>query len=119
MNDRDKAHPEPLDANRVIIVLSTCPEAEGARIAEALVNEHLAACVNRLPGATSTYIWQGQVHSDSEMLLVIKSTERRFAALQTRLAALHPYELPEIVAIPVCAGAENYLAWVRDTVKSK
>jgi len=110
MNNQDK----------IIVALSTCPTAEVAlSIAQALVSEGLAACVNAIPGVTSTYIWEGQVHTDGEVLLVIKTTETGFPALKARLTDLHPYELPELIAIPVCAGAENYLAWVRENVKSR
>jgi periplasmic divalent cation tolerance protein len=104
---------------KVLIAMTTCPDTEVAgRIAEALVNERLAACVNQLPAVSSTYIWNGVVQTDAEVLLMLKTTEARFEALKSRLIELHPYELPELVAIGVCAGAENYLAWVRDSVKS-
>jgi periplasmic divalent cation tolerance protein len=106
------------DKNKVIIAMTTCPAAPIAtRIAETLVGEGFAACVNQITGVTSTYIWQEQVQTDTETLLMIKTTENGFEALKTRLIALHPYELPELIAIPVCAGAENYLDWVRDNVK--
>jgi len=104
---------------KVLIVLTTCPSKEvGVQISEALVREHLAACVNRVPAVSSTYIWKGAVQTDEEVMLVIKTTEARFEAVKSRLTDLHPYELPELIAIPVCAGAENYLEWVRDNVKS-
>ena len=107
------------EKDKIIIAVTTCPSDEVARrIAEALVGERLAACVNRISGVQSTYIWKGEALTDSEVLLIIKTTEARFSALQVRLMDLHPYELPELVAIPVCAGAEKYLAWVADTVKS-
>jgi periplasmic divalent cation tolerance protein len=106
------------DKEKVIIAMTTCPAAPIAdRIAQTLVGEGFAACVNQISGITSTYIWQGQIQTDTETLLIIKTTEGRFEPLKTRLAGLHPYELPELVAIPVCAGAENYLDWIRDTVK--
>jgi periplasmic divalent cation tolerance protein len=106
------------EKDKVLVALTSCPSAEVAEtIAQALVSERLAACVNRVPGVASTYIWDGEVQTDNEYLLVIKTTESRIEALKTRLNALHPYELPELVAIPVCAGAETYLDWVRDTVK--
>jgi periplasmic divalent cation tolerance protein len=106
------------DKEKVLIALTTCPAAPIAnRIAETLVGEGFAACVNQISGITSTYIWQEQVQTDTETLLLIKTTEAQFESLKARLVALHPYELPELVAIPVCAGAENYLDWIRDTVK--
>ena len=106
------------EKEKIIIAMTTCPAAPIAnRIAETLVGEGFAACVNQITGITSTYIWQDQVQTDTETLLLIKTTEGRFESLKTRLAAIHPYELPELVAIPVCAGTENFLDWVRDTVK--
>jgi periplasmic divalent cation tolerance protein len=103
---------------KILVLFCTCPNASVADgIAHALVHEHLAACVNRISGVVSTYLWQGQVQSDNEVLLVIKTTVGRFEALQSRLTELHPYEVPEILALPVCAGAENYLDWVRDSVQ--
>jgi periplasmic divalent cation tolerance protein len=100
-----------------LLCLSTCPDAEtAARIARALVEERLAACVNRLPGVTSTYRWQGEIHEDAEVLLVIKTTPERFDALRDRLAELHPYEVPELVALEIADGLLAYLAWlVRET----
>jgi periplasmic divalent cation tolerance protein len=104
--------------DKILVVLSTCPTPEVAQaIAHALVSEGLAACVNQVTGVRSTYIWKGAVQTDAEVLLAIKTTETGFAALEKRLLSLHPYELPEVVAIPVCAGSEKYLQWVRDTVK--
>lgn len=95
------------------IVLTTCPDAETAgRIARALVEERLAACVNILPPMRSVYRWKGQVEEASELLLVIKSVTAQFAALRDRLQALHPYELPEIVAVPILDGLPEYLAWL-------
>lgn len=109
-----------IEQDKVLIALTTCPTAEVAeRIAIALVTEGLAACVNRVPGITSTYIWEGAVQSDAEVLLIIKTTDARFEVLKERLAGLHPYELPELVAIPVCAGSERYLGWVRQNVVLK
>jgi periplasmic divalent cation tolerance protein len=96
-----------------IIAFCTCPdEISAARIADALVDERLAACVNRLPGIVSTYRWQGALCHDSEQLLVIKSTHERFAALRERILALHPYELPEVIALDVVAGLDRYLTWI-------
>jgi periplasmic divalent cation tolerance protein len=99
----------------VLLCYCTCPDAGSAqRIAEALVAERLAACVNRLPGIASTYRWQGKVTTDSEQLLLIKTTDARFDALRTRLLALHPYDLPELVAVPIEHAHAPYLDWVHD-----
>jgi len=102
------------DPAAVLLCYCTCPDAASAQaIAEALVGERLAACVNRLPGMHSTYRWQGAVSQDREELLLIKTTAARFDALRTRLLELHPYELPELVAVPVARGHAAYLDWVR------
>lgn len=97
----------------VILVLCTCPDdASAARIARTLVEERFAACVNRIPGIASTYRWKGQVQNDSEVLLLIKSVRERFEALRARIIALHPYELPEVIAVDIGLGHTPYLDWV-------
>lgn len=104
---------------QVIVALSTCPDEATARaIAEALVSEWLATCVNRVTGVTSTYFWDGRLQDDPEILLIIKTTAARLAELASRLKVLHPYELPELVALPVAGGNEPYLQWVRTGVAS-
>ena len=97
----------------VLLACSTCPDADTASaIARTLVEERLAACVTQLPGVVSTYRWQGQVETAGEVALLIKTTAERFDALAARLRELHPYELPELVAVEVRAGLPDYLAWV-------
>ena len=97
----------------VLICFCTCPDADVAgRIASALVEERLAACVNILPGLRSLYRWQGQVEATDEALLLIKTTRDRFDALSVRLNVLHPYELPEVLAVEAAAGLPAYLNWV-------
>jgi len=96
-----------------IVAFCTCPdEAVAERIAAALVEEHLAACVNRIPGIISTYCWQGKVHRDNEVLLLIKTTRERFEALRARIIELHPYELPEVIAVDIALGSMPYLDWI-------
>ena len=96
-----------------LLCLSTCPDAETAAIiARTLVDERLAACVNRLPGMNSTYRWQGEIHEDAEVLLLIKTTRERFDALRDRLVELHPYEVPELVAFEIADGLPTYLEWL-------
>ena len=97
----------------VLLAYCTCPDADSAAtIAQALVEERLAACVNRLPGIRSTYRWQGAIEQADEVLLLIKTTADRLQALTARLQALHPHELPELIAVEVRAGLPAYLAWV-------
>jgi periplasmic divalent cation tolerance protein len=99
------------DAARVVLV--TAPDAEvAARLARSLVEERLVACVNVLPGIRSFYRWEGEVQDDAEVLLVAKTAASRCRELAMRVEALHPYELPEIVVLPVEGGSERYLDWV-------
>ena len=98
----------------VVIVLTTVPSADaGATIASALVEERLAACVSQLPPMTSTYRWRGAVTCDVEQQLVIKTTTDRLPAVRERLLALHPYDVPECLVVPVIDGSPAYLDWVR------
>jgi periplasmic divalent cation tolerance protein len=104
---------------QAIVALSTCPdEASARRVASTLVQERLATCVNRLGAATSTYFWDGRLQEQAEILLIIKTTAARLAELDARLKVLHPYELPELVVLPVAGGNERYLEWVRSGVAS-
>jgi periplasmic divalent cation tolerance protein len=100
----------------MIVVLSTAPDVDLAvEIARTLVEERLAACVNVVPGLRSIYRWQGKACDETEVLCVIKTSRDRFADLEARLRKLHPYELPEIVALPVALGHKPYLDWVRQS----
>lgn len=95
------------------MVLVTMPTAErAAELARALVEERLAACGNVVPGLRSIYRWEGRVVDEPEVLLVLKTTAARFEALRDRVLALHPYQVPEVLALPVDAGSAAYLAWV-------
>ena len=99
--------------SEVLLVFCTCPDdATAGHIADALVTERLAACVNRLPALTSVYMWREKVESDTETLLLIKTASTRFDELCKRLRELHPYDLPEIIATPVTKGLPEYLQWV-------
>ena len=101
------------------LVLTTCPNRRAAqRIARTLVEERLAACVNIVPVAQSVYRWRGKIESAREFLLIIKSLKRAYAKLEKRLRALHPYELPEVIAVPITNGSRHYLAWIANPDKS-
>jgi periplasmic divalent cation tolerance protein len=103
-----------------LVALSTVGSADDAqRIARALVERRLAACVNVVPGLTSVYAWKGAVESGPELLLVIKTRRARFEALRAALVELHPYEVPELIALPVEAGHGPYLEWLRDQVEAE
>lgn len=102
-----------------LLVLSTCgSEEEAARIARALVETRLAACVNIVPSIRSVYRWRDMIEDAAESLLIIKTNQSRFPALQAELARLHSYEVPEILAVPVAAGAEAYLGWLASALES-
>lgn len=97
----------------VIVVFSTFPnEDKAADVARTLVSEGHAACVNLVPPVRSIYRWQDELCDERETLAIIKTTRERFDALRDRLVALHPYEVPEVIALPVEAGHAPYLAWV-------
>ena len=105
---------------QVILALTTCPdEASAQALAAALVQERLATCVSRIGGVHSTYFWDARLQDEAEILLIIKTTAGRLDELRTRLCALHPYELPELLAIDVAGGNERYLDWVRMGVQRK
>ncbi|MBD3609936.1 MAG: divalent-cation tolerance protein CutA [Gammaproteobacteria bacterium] len=102
------------------LIYCTCPDEECAEnIARALVEAKLAACVNILPAIRSIYQWQGKLEDDPEVLLIIKSREERLPALQELIISLHPYELPEVIAVPITDGHPKYLQWIDDSVESK
>ena len=102
-----------------LMVFSTSPDAEtAARIGRTLVEESLAACVNVLPGVRSIYAWQGAVQDEAEVLMIIKTTAGRFPDLRDRLVGLHPYELPEVVAVSPAAGHDAYFRWVAEATRT-
>jgi periplasmic divalent cation tolerance protein len=97
----------------VLLVLVTTPSPEKAvEIARALVEERLAACGNVVPGLRSVFRWEGKVQEEGEALLLLKTTRARFEALRERVLSLHPYQVPEVIALPVDAGSAPYLAWI-------
>ncbi len=99
----------------IILVTTTAPDAEqGQRIARILVEERLAACVNIVPGVRSIYRWRGEMCEDSEVLLWIKTRRDLFQKLQERVVAVHPYEVPEMIAIEISGGSTPYLSWVSE-----
>lgn len=98
----------------VRLVITTLPTDDASRVARALVEERLIACANLLPPATSVYRWEGEVREDAEVLALLKTAESRVEALVSRLSELHPYDVPEILVVPVTGGLEAYLRWVGD-----
>lgn len=107
----------PASPNPVVACLLSFPDVEtAARIGRALVEEGLAACVNLLGGARSIYRWQGALCDEAEVLAIAKTTAERVSQLTARVVALHPYQVPEVLALPVLDGHAPYLDWVRAAV---
>lgn len=102
-------------AEATLLVLISCPAEAAEPLAEALVGAGLAACVSRLPGMQSVYRWQGRVERADETLLIAKTRAGRYAELEATVRRLHPYELPEIVAVNATGGFPAYLQWVHDS----
>ena len=97
----------------VVVALVTAPDAEAAeRLASALVEERLAACANVVPGVVSIFRWDGKVQREDEVLIVLKTTAEALPRLTPRVAELHPYDVPEVLALPVSGGLDAYLSWV-------
>ncbi len=103
------------------LVVTTCPTAESAQnIAKLLIEKQLAACVNVIPGVHSYYEWKGSLENTTEYMVMIKTRSDRFNELQMMITSAHPYELPEIISVPITAGSQAYLAWLDAQVsKSK
>jgi len=96
----------------IVVLMTAAGEQEADRIAELLVNRRLAACVQILPEIKSVYVWQGEVQREKEVLLLAKTTRANFEALEREVRAIHSYETPEIIALPLVAGSEPYLDWL-------
>jgi periplasmic divalent cation tolerance protein len=107
---------QSLDEEFVLVFTTASSEAEAATIARGLVERRLAACVSASSPIRSTYRWKGAIAVDEERMLVVKTTRARFAAVADAIRALHSYENPEIVQVPIEAGSEPYLAWIRESV---
>lgn len=103
-------------AEEVLIILTTWPDAEKARVAaRTLVEEKLAACANIVPALESIYRWEGKVESATEVLMILKTTIARYQMLETRIRTLHSYEVPEVVCLRVVDGLPTYLRWVEQS----
>lgn len=98
----------------VIVWTTIAATADGRGMASMLVNERLAACVNVLPEMDSTYRWKGQVETDRERQVIMKTTAARIPALRARVHELHDYDVPEFIVIPIVGGSDAYLNWIRE-----
>ncbi|MEK6743251.1 MAG: divalent-cation tolerance protein CutA [Nitrospirota bacterium] len=104
-------------AEEIVILITASSPEEGAKIAQALVAEHLVACVNCIPGVRSFFLWEGKAQDAAEVLLVCKSRMVLMEKVMERVKSLHSYTVPEIIALPIAAGSSDYLAWVNDSTK--
>lgn len=107
------------DSDAIVVFMTAANREEAGRLAEMLVREKLAACVQILPEMESVYRWQGQVEQQSEILLIAKSKLSAFAALEREVRRIHSYETPEIVACPIVAGSAPYLKWLDESINEK
>jgi periplasmic divalent cation tolerance protein len=106
------------DQDAIVVFMTAANGEEATRLAELLVGAHLAACVQILPEMESVYRWQGKIERQPEILLLAKTTAAKFAELEREVRALHSYETPEIVAVPIVSGSEPYLQWLKQSVSS-
>ena len=100
----------------IVVFMTAANGEEATRLADLLVGAHLAACVQILPEMESVYRWEGKIERQSETLLIVKTTTAKFADLEREVRALHSYDTPEIVAVPMVAGSSPYLAWLFDSL---
>ena len=109
-----------MKAHDFILIATTCPDQASAdHLARELVNRKLAACVQQIPGIRSFYRWKGNIEADNEVLLHIKARASRFEDVAASIKALHPYELPEIIALPLLAASQAYLQWMGEETTAK
>jgi len=102
----------------ILVFMTAANVEEASRLADLVIGAHLAACVQILPEMESVYRWQGKIERQSEILLIAKTTAAKFADLEREVRALHSYETPEIIAIPLVAGSTPYLEWIKDSLNS-
>jgi periplasmic divalent cation tolerance protein len=99
----------------LVVLVTASSKEEGVRMADCLVSQRLAACVNIIPGIESIYRWEGRIARDEEVLLLIKTTAERFPELELQVKQLHSYSVPEVVAVEIKQGSSAYLKWLRDS----
>lgn len=101
----------------VIVFITTPNEDESVKIAHALVSERLTGCVNIIKGVRSIYSWQGKIEDEAEVLMVLKTQEGLFDKLLKRVKELHSYTVPEVIAVPIIQGSEDYLKWLKEVTE--
>ncbi len=107
----------PSDTTAIIVFITAPNKNDAAMIARALVEAKLAACVNIVDNVRSIYTWQGKVEDDSEVLMTVKTKRELFNALANKVKELHPYDVPEIIALPIVDGSEDYIQWIKDSTR--
>ena len=107
---------EPDSVNYGVVLVTAVSAEEAAKIAQNLIEQKLAACVNMFP-LESWYLWQGEINHDREYQLIIKTDLDKFAELERQIKTLHSYEVPEIIALPIVAGSKPYLKWIAENLK--
>jgi periplasmic divalent cation tolerance protein len=99
----------------IVIYITAPSEDDAAKIARSLVESRLAACVNIIKNVRSIYTWQGNIEDDSEVLMIVKTQKKHLDALSSKVKELHSYDVPEIIVLPIIAGSEDYLKWIKDS----
>ena len=100
--------------NEIVVYVTASNEDEASKIAKALVETKLAACVNIVKGIRSIYSWQGKIEDEPEALMIVKTQKKHFSALSAKVRELHSYTVPEIIALPIIEGSEDYLKWLNE-----
>jgi len=103
--------------NEIVVFITASTEEEAVKIARALVESRLAACVNIVKDIRSIYRWQGKIEDEKEVLMIVKSQRKHFATLSEKVKKMHSYQVPEIIAFPIIEGLENYLKWLREATE--
>lgn len=117
MADSDIRHEIRTGGEAIVVLVTASTREEGETIARQLVEDRLGACVNLVPHIRSVFRWEGALCQEDETLLIIKSTRNRFPALVTAVKKLHSYSVPEIIALPIVEGSEEYLRWIDESTK--
>lgn len=106
-------------SHELVVFVTTANSEEAALLADALVSDRLAACVNIVPAVKSIYLWQGEVTRENESLLIMKTTDERYPELERRVNELHSYSTPEVIALRIERGSEQYLSWLRESTRTQ
>jgi periplasmic divalent cation tolerance protein len=108
---------EDIGTDEIVVFITAPGEEPAVAIARALVETRLAACANLIKGVRSIYSWQGSIEDDTEVLMIVKTRKELFDSLKSKIKELHSYEVPEIIALPIIAGSDDYLKWLRESTR--